>query len=126
MTDDTWESLRAAVPSFAERWDAFTRAPWYESDASYGVSELARHLVAELAAGRHGELARFFSALDDLVAGAGEELYNLLTIGLLEDLVHEAQRHAIDPSRFDTFITGDRVRDAWNKVLAYTSRRGTS
>ena len=125
MTDDVWEPLRSAVPSFADRWAAFTRAPWYESDASYGASEMARHLVAEVAAGRDAELPAFFNALDRLLDGADEDLYNLLTIGLLEDLVHEAQRHAIDPSHFDAHITGDHARDAWKKVLTYTSGRRT-
>jgi hypothetical protein len=68
LTDDDWQPLRAAVPSFAERWRAFVEQPWYESDPSYTVSELARHLVDEAAAGRAGELPAFFAALDDLLA----------------------------------------------------------
>ena len=56
LTDDDWEPLRAAVPSFAERWRAFVAQPWYEPDPTYAVSELARHLVDEVAAGSTGEL----------------------------------------------------------------------
>ena len=56
LSDDDWEPLRTAVPSFAERWRAFVGQPWYEDDPSYAVAELARHLVAEAAAGRTREL----------------------------------------------------------------------
>ena len=50
LTDDDWQPLRAAVSSFDERWRAFVEQPWYESDPSYAVSELARHLVDEASA----------------------------------------------------------------------------
>src|SRR4029079_19405784 len=89
LTDDDWEPLRAAVPSFAERWRAFVAQPWYESDPSYAVSELARHLVDEVAAGRTDELPAFFTALEALLTGSSDALYDLATIGLLEDIVHE-------------------------------------
>jgi hypothetical protein len=83
-----------AVPSFAERWRAFVAQPWYESDPSYTVSELARHLVDEVAAGRTGELPAILHRARRLLAGASDELYDLATIGLLEDIVHEADRRA--------------------------------
>ena len=72
LTDDDWEPLRAAVPSFAERWRAFVAQPWYEPDPTYAVSELARHLVDEVAAGRTAELPDFFHALDVLLAGSSD------------------------------------------------------
>ena len=119
LTDDDWEPLRAAVPSFAERWRAFVAQPWYESDPSYTVSELARHLVDEAAAGRTGELSTFFAALDDLLAGASDELYGLATIGLLEDIVHEADRQGVKLTPFDRAAKGSHARKAWTAVVKF-------
>lgn len=123
VSDDLWAPLRAAVPSFAERWRAFASSPWYEADASFGVSELARHMVDEVAANRVGEVAPFFAALEDLLAVADEELYNVLTIGLLEDLVHEADRRGISLAVFDKADRGAASEAAWVAVLAFTRGR---
>jgi hypothetical protein len=119
LSDDDWEPLRAAVPSFAEPWRAFVTQPWYESDPSYAVSELARHLVDEAAAGRTSELPAFFAALDDLLAGASDELYDLATIGLLEDVVHEADRRKIKLAPFDRAAKGSHARKAWGAVVKF-------
>jgi hypothetical protein len=119
LSDDDWEPLRAAVPSFAERWHAFVEQPWYESDPSYAVSELARHLVEEAAAGRTDDLPGFFAALDDFLASASDELYDLATIGLLEDVVHEADRQGVALTAFDRAAKGTRAREAWSAVIAY-------
>lgn len=122
LSDDVWEPLRVAVPSFAGRWNDVVHQPWYESDASYGVSELARHLVDEVAAGRLDELPAFFAALDALLASASDEVYDVLTIGLLEDVVHEAEQRGVGLKTFDRAARGDRVRSAWNDVVAFIER----
>jgi hypothetical protein len=120
--DSAWAPLRAAVPSFAERWREHIGQSWYEDDASYGVSLLARHLVDEVAAGRHSELPAFFAALDALLADADEDLHNLLTIGLLEDVVHEADAHDVALAPFERAIGGEHARSAWNAVIAFLHR----
>ena len=119
LSDDDWEPLRAAVPSFAERWRAFVAEPWYEPDPSYAVSELARHLVDEASHGRTGELAPFFAALDTLLGGASDELYDLATIGLLEDIVHEADRLGVSLGPFDRAAKGAHARPAWQSVVQF-------
>ena len=119
LTDDDWAPLRAAVPSFAERWLAFVAQPWYEPDPSYAVSELARHLVDEAVAGRSGELPGFFTALDELLAGASDELYDLATIGLLEDIVHEADRQGVKLTPFERAAKGSHARKAWAAVVKF-------
>jgi hypothetical protein len=119
LTDDDWAPLRAAMPSFAERWRAFVAQPWYESDPSYDVAELARHLVDEAAAGRTTELPDFFAALDVLLAGASDELYDLATIGLLEDLVHEADRQGVTLTLFERAAKGSHARKAWSAVVKF-------
>ena len=119
LSDDDWEPLRAAVPSFAERWRAFIAQPWYEDDPSYGVSELARHLVDEAAARRTSELPAFFATLDDLLAGASDELYDLATIGLLEDIVHEADRQGVALTPFDRAARGTHARKAWSAIVKF-------
>jgi hypothetical protein len=119
LTDDDWAPLRAAVPSFAEPWRAFVAQPWYESDPPYAVSELARHLVNEAAAGRTSELPTFFAALDELLARANDELYDLATIGLLEDVVHEADRRKIKLAPFDRAAKGAHARTAWSAVVKF-------
>jgi hypothetical protein len=119
ISDAVWAPLRAAVPSFSERWREHVGQPWYEDDASYGVSLLARHLVDEAAAGREGELPSFFASLDALLADAGEDLYNLLTIGLLEDLVHAAEAGRVALGSFERAIQGDRARAAWDAVIRF-------
>jgi hypothetical protein len=119
LTDDDWAPLRSAMPSFAERWRAFVAQPWYESDPSYDVAELARHLVDEAAAGRTTELPDFFAALDVLLAGASDELYDLATIGLLEDLVHEADRQGVKLTLFERAAKGSHARKAWSAVVKF-------
>ena len=119
LTDDDWEPLRAAVPSFAQRWRAFVAQPWYESDPPYAVSELARHLVDEAAAGRTGELPDFFQALDALLGDASDELYDLVTIGLLEDLVHEADDRGVKLATFERATKGSRAKNAWTGVVKF-------
>ena len=119
LTDDDWDPLRAAVPSFAEHWRAFVAQPWYEPDPTYAVSELARHLVNEAAEGRTSELPAFFAALDTLLAGATDELYDLLTIGLLEDVVHEADAHGVKLTTFDRAAKGMHARKAWSGVVTF-------
>jgi hypothetical protein len=118
LTDDDWEPLRAAVPSFAERWRTFVALPWYESsDPTYAVSELARHLVDEAAAGRTIELPGFFHAVDTLLAGASDELYDLATIGLLEDIVHEADGRSVKLTAFERAAKGSGAKKAWTSVV---------
>lgn len=119
LTDDDWAPLRAAVPSFAERWQAFVAQPWYESDPPYAVSELARHLVDEAAAGRTTELPDFFHALDDLLAGASDELCDLVTIGLLEDVVHEADGRGVKLTTFERAAKGSHAKKAWTAVVKF-------
>jgi len=119
LTDDDWEPLRAAVPSFADRWRAFVAQPWYESDPTYDVSELARHLVDEVAAGRTDELPAFFTALDALLAGASDELYDLATIGLLEDVVHEADGRGVKLTTFERAAKGSHAKKAWTGVVKF-------
>ena len=125
LSDDDWEPLRAAVPSFADRWSEFVAQPWYEPDPSFSVSELARHLVAEAVAGRTTELPAFFTAVDEMLASASDELYDLVTIGLLEDLVHEADARGVSLTQFDRAAKGDRARQAWRGVVAFI-RKNTS
>jgi hypothetical protein len=119
LSDDDWEPLRAAVPSFADRWRAFVEQPWYEDDPSYAVAELARHLVAEAAAGRTRELPAFFAALDELLAAARDELYDLVTIGLLEDVVHEADQQGVALAAFERAAKGAHARKAWSAVVKF-------
>ncbi|HKH92862.1 MAG TPA: hypothetical protein VKA54_13730 [Gemmatimonadaceae bacterium] len=126
LSDDDWEPLRAAVPSFSDRWSAFIAQSWYESDPSYSVSELARHLVDEAAAGRTSELPAFFTAVDRMLTGANDELYDLVTIGLLEDVVHEADARAITLEPFDGAAEGDRAREAWSAVVAFIRKESRS
>jgi hypothetical protein len=119
LTDDDWAPLRTAVPSFTERWRAFVAQPWYEPDPSYAVAELAQHLADEVAAGRTSELPDFFAALDALLAGASDELYDLATIGLLEDLVHEADRRGVKLTIFERAAKGSHARTAWTAVVKF-------
>jgi hypothetical protein len=126
LSDDDWEPLRAAVPSFADRWHAFVAESWYESDPSYSVSELARHLVDEVAAGRTRELPEFFTAVDRILTSASDELYDLVTIGLLEDVVHEADGRGVALTPFDRAARGDHVRSAWSAVVAFLRKESRS
>jgi len=119
LSDADWEPLRAAVPSFAERWKAFVAQPWYEDDPTFDVSELARHLVDEAAERRTSELPAFFTKLDQLLAEARDELYDLLTIGLLEDVVHEADGRGIALTPFDRAAKGTHARKAWHAVVKF-------
>ena len=47
------------------------------------------------------ELPDFIHALDALLGTASDELYDLVTIGLLEDIVHEADNRGVSLTPFD-------------------------
>ena len=65
------------------------------------------------------ELPDFFHALDALLGTASDELYDLVTIGLLEDIVHEADNRGVK-LRHSTARRGRRKEgvDRGREVLA--------
>jgi hypothetical protein len=64
----------------------------------------------------------FFAAVDRMLIDATDELYDLVTIGLLEDLVHEADARAISLAAFDRAAKGERARAAWRSVVTLIRR----
>jgi hypothetical protein len=48
------------------------------------------------------------------------ELYDTLTMGFLEDLIHLCERKGISLERVANCITGTRMREEWNWAYKYT------
>jgi hypothetical protein len=48
---------------------------------------------------------------------ATDELYDLATIGLLEDIVYEADRRGVKLTPFDRAAKGSHARKAWIAVV---------
>ena len=79
--------LRAACPSFEERWRAHVSSNIYEEGLLYlDLAELARHLVELMQADTTTELPAVFEVIERLHLDGTDAVKEAATIGLLEDL----------------------------------------
>ena len=121
-TDDDWAPLRDAVPSYRDRWNEASAYDWHDPADPTNVQELAHHLVQHSAVSRVEEMETFFDALGVLYDGAGDELYDLLTVGLLEDIIHVAQDEGVGAGALIERLTRlalrhPSVREPWLAAL---------
>ena len=72
------------------------------------------------------ELPDFIHALDALLGTASDELYDLVTIGLLEDLVHEADGRGVKLTPFERAAKGSGAKKAWTAVVKFMRRETRS
>ena len=82
--------------------------------------ELTEHLVTRASAGDFSDFSLLFSALETPLVDQTTELYDALTMGFLEDLIHKCQRKNINLKHVADCITGTRIREEWNWAYNYT------
>jgi hypothetical protein len=125
FSDAFWAPLREALPSFSERWRAYTSRPDYDPlDGSQNMTEFESHLDDFVDADVDA-LAPLFVVMERLYTDWHPEMHEVLTIKVLENLTHAADERGIDLRRLARMLPGPRTRDAWRQALMWTHRECT-
>jgi hypothetical protein len=122
-TDADWSSLRGADPSFTPTWAASVASSSYDpSLPSANIGLFADHLIDRLKREEATALRPVWLALEALYDQLDHDQAALvLTIGLLECLIAEAEEHRL-PLHPIWAELGPRSRDAWRQAYSYTHR----
>jgi hypothetical protein len=118
------EPLAVAVPSFSAEWRRLLVEAG-EDPASIGVEfqfSMCEHLTAQAAIGDFRGFSCVFDALEEALKEPSTELYDELTSGLLNTLVHTCERKGIDLGLVAERITGPMARKEWNASYRWTHR----
>ncbi|MBW8771242.1 MAG: hypothetical protein JF589_15920, partial [Gemmatimonadetes bacterium] len=119
-TDDKWAALREAVPSFADHWRAYTAASSYNPlEVGQNIHEFGFHLD-EVVASDPEALAPRFVAIEQILPSADEDLRELITINVLEQLAGAAEDAGVDLRRLARLFAGEETRRAWRDALTWT------
>jgi len=111
--------LRAACPSFEERWRAHVTSNIYEEGLLYlDLAELARHLVELMQADTTTEFPAVFEVIERLHLDGNGAVKEAATIGLLEDLQNLAEQADLDVDRFAAFLKPESSK-WWAEVAAF-------
>jgi len=114
-----WAALREAAPSFAPRWEAFRASERFAPTREYThLAQLAEHVLDKLASGDESEFPALFAAFDQLYRQADNGLEQVLRIGLIEDLLVQAQRRGLDAWLLTRHM-GLPGRDAWAEAYVW-------
>jgi hypothetical protein len=85
---------------------------------------MCEHLTAQAAIGDFRGFSCLFDALEEALKEQSTELYDELTSGLLNTLVHTCERKGIDLGLVAERITGPMARKEWNASYRWTHRGG--
>ena len=123
--DAFWAPLRDALPSFAERWRAFSTRPDYDAlDGPQSMIEFESHL--EDVVGSDPDLLEpLFVVMERLYTEWDPGMHEVLTIKVLETLTHEADERGVDLLRLARMLPGPKTRYAWRQALMWTRRECT-
>ena len=121
VTKSDLEPIAAAVPSFQPKWKQLLETLKDPKMIAVEFSfELSEHLVACASAGDFSDFSLLFSALETPLVDRTTELYDVLTMGFLEDLIRNCKREKVNLRRVADCITGTRMREEWNWAYNYT------
>jgi hypothetical protein len=118
------EPIAVAVPSFSAEWRQLLIAA-SEDPASIGVEfqfSMCEHLTAQAANGDFRGFSCLFDVLEEALKEPSTTLYNELTSGLLNTLVHTCERKGIDLRLIADRIRGPTARKEWNAAYRWTHR----
>jgi hypothetical protein len=118
------EPIAVAVPSFSAEWKRLLGEVG-QDPASIGVEFqflMCEHLTAQAATGDFRGFSCLFDALEEALKEPSTELYDELTSGLLNTLLHTCERKGIDLGLVADCITGPTVRKEWNASYRWTHR----
>jgi hypothetical protein len=121
VTKSELEPIALAVPSFRPKWEQLLKTIKDPTMIAVEFSfELSEHLVTRASAGDFSDFSLLFSALEVPLVDQTTELYDALTMGFLEDLLHKCERKNINLKHVADCITGTRMREEWNWAYNYT------
>ena len=129
ISDALWAPLRAVVPSFHAQWREYAASARYEAaDAGVNILQFTDHLqrlvreqgptaVGGLIVAMEEQYA--WVASQEADAGAAE-LERLMTISILEGLIHATEDAGYDLRTLASLLPGSLTRAAWERALAWT------
>jgi hypothetical protein len=118
------EPMLAACPSFRAQWEEFLQE-WNSEDDKplyLALSELARHLIAILAARDTATLSQVFAVVERWHLEGDAFVREAATVGLLEDLQNENLHVSTTAREFEAFLQPESLK-WWGKVDRFWSRR---
>lgn len=125
FNDAFWAPLREALPSFTERWRAYTSQPNYDPlDGPQNMTEFECHLD-DFVDADVDSLGPLFVVMERLYTDWHPEMHEVLTIKVLENLTHAADERGIDLRRLARLLPGPKTRHAWRQALMWTHRECT-
>lgn len=124
LSDADWAAIRAAVPSFADKWRELTQDSSYDGTLPFvSIHEVAKHIVESVIRERSDEVERLADALEyefTVAALHDRESYaGLLRVGLLEGLIEAADSVGMPLTRLVPLLHGPRTREHWHAAIAY-------
>ena len=120
LTQTDFEPIIAAVPSFQTKW-----FQWRERGELYGPPSvdfsryMTEHLIERAAVDDFTDFSLLFEALEAPLSNPTTELYDSLTMGFLEDLVHACERAGVSLPRVRECIAGGRAQSEWDAAYNY-------
>jgi hypothetical protein len=123
VPESAWRSLREAMPSFAQRWEAYRDSYLHDAEEPFNsIAELMDHLIERVRIGDLSELRAFFEALESLFCRGDDDLDTLLRIGVLEYLQIESARHGVPINVFKSYL-GPLSRVEWEAAGDYLAEQ---
>jgi hypothetical protein len=118
------DRIASSLPSFQIKWNELLNGDVDQRLLGVEFSFLlTNHLMERAEVEDFTEFAPLFDALEDPLSDRSTELFDSMTMGFLEDLIHACQDRNIDLKRIQKCIKGERVLEEWNAACAYTGRK---
>lgn len=118
------DPIASSIPSFKVKWNELLSGDVDQTILGVEFSFLlTNHLMERAEVGDFTEFAPLFDALEKPLSDRSTELFDSLTMGFLEDLIHACQDRNIDLKRIRNCIKGKRTLEEWNAACAYTGRQ---
>jgi hypothetical protein len=109
-------SFLEVCPSFRERWETRVKSWGSRERGDYNdIGELADHIVDLYEKGETERFSDIFDLVEELVNEGNQEVRDLMTIGLLEDIRNIASHRPFGNSVFLSWL-GPTSRQAWFEI----------
>jgi len=112
---EAFETIIATVPDFQPKYQSFLAdwqgeaTPWY-----LAMGELAHYVVDAYEQDHTTQYSNLFPAVERVLQNGGEEVQNLIWVGLLEDIQNIASHRSFGPDVFIPWL-GPQSLIAWNE-----------
>jgi hypothetical protein len=121
LTLADFDPVVAAVPAFQAKWILWREhGELYEPIFVEFSFRMAQHLVEHAADDNFDDFTLLFAALEAPLSNPTTELYDSLTMGFLEDLIHECKQRGINLDRVASCATGSVIQREWQRAFNYT------